>query len=100
MTMRSSQPRAHPPPPASYPSFFGPRTDNLQDYLGEHYAADPADHTRTVAMATGGTPLPLHSPPLRQSRGGLNVAARHILPPSTSTTAAFTSRTHNSYPPT
>ena len=30
-------------------------------------------------MATGDAPLPLHSPPLRHSRGGLNVAARHII---------------------
>ena len=29
-------------------------------------------------MATGGAPLPPHSPPLRHSGGGLKVAARHI----------------------
>ena len=41
--------------------------------------ADAADTAWTIAMATGSTPLPPHSPPLRHSRGGLNVAARHIL---------------------
>ena len=30
-------------------------------------------------MAAGDTPLPLHSPPLCHSGGGLNMAARHIL---------------------
>ena len=41
--------------------------------------ADAADHAWTVAVATNSTPLPPHSPPLRHSGGGLNVAARHIL---------------------
>ena len=41
--------------------------------------ADAADHAWTIAVATGSTPLPPHSPPLRHSGGGLNVAARHIL---------------------
>ena len=41
--------------------------------------ADTADHAWTIAVATGSTPLPPHSPPLRHSGGGLNVAARHIL---------------------
>ena len=41
--------------------------------------ADAADHTWTIAVATGSTPLLPHSPPLRQSGGGLDVAARHIL---------------------
>ena len=41
--------------------------------------ADAADHAWTIAVATGSTPLPPHSPPLRNSGGGLNVAARHIL---------------------
>ena len=31
-------------------------------------------------MATGNALLPLHSPPLRHGGGGLNVAARHIVP--------------------
>ena len=43
--------------------------------------ADAADHAWTIAVATGSTPLPPHSPPLRHSGGGLNVAARHILLP-------------------
>ena len=41
--------------------------------------ADAADHAWTIAVATGSTPLPPHSPPLRHSGGGLNVAARHVL---------------------
>ena len=41
--------------------------------------ADAADHTWTMAVATGCTALPPHGPPLRHSGGGLNVAARHIL---------------------
>ena len=41
--------------------------------------ADAADHAWTIAVATGSTPLPPHSPALRHSGGGLNVAARHIL---------------------
>ena len=41
--------------------------------------ADVAEHAWTIAMATGSTPLPPHSPPLRHSGGGLNVAARHVL---------------------
>ena len=41
--------------------------------------ADAADHALTIAMATGSTPLPPHSPHLRHSGGGLNVAARLIL---------------------
>ena len=41
--------------------------------------ADAADHAWTIAVATGSTPLPPHSLPLRHSGGGLNVAARHIL---------------------
>ena len=41
--------------------------------------ADAADHAWTIAVATGSTPLPPHSPPLRHSGDGLNVAARHIL---------------------
>ena len=41
--------------------------------------ADAADHARTKAMATGSAPLSPHSPPLRHSWGGLNVADRHIL---------------------
>ena len=68
-----------PPPPASHPNFFGPLIEILRDYLGGHYGADPADHVSTIAMATGDAFLPLHSPPLRNSGGGLNVAARHIL---------------------
>ena len=41
--------------------------------------ADAADHAWTIAVATGSTPLRPHSPPLRHSRGGWNVAARHVL---------------------
>ena len=41
--------------------------------------ADLADHAWAIAMATGSTPLPPHSPPLRHSGGGWNVAARHVL---------------------
>ena len=41
--------------------------------------ADAADRAWTIAMATGGAPLPLRSPPLRHRGGGLNVAARYIL---------------------
>ena len=41
--------------------------------------ADAADHAWTIAVATGSTPLPPHSPPLRHSGGRLNVAARHVL---------------------
>ena len=41
---------------------------------------DAVDHVWTIAMATGSTPLPLHSPALRHSGGGLNVASRHVLP--------------------
>ena len=41
--------------------------------------ADAADQAWTIAMATGSTPLPPHSPPLRHSGGGWNVAARHVL---------------------
>ena len=41
--------------------------------------ADAADHAWAIAVAAGNTPLPPHSPPLRHSGGGLNVAARHIL---------------------
>ena len=41
--------------------------------------ADAADHAWTIAMATGCTPLPPVSPPLRHSGGGLNAAARHVL---------------------
>ena len=67
------------PPPASHPSFFGFLTDTLRDHLRGYYVADAADHAWTIAMATGSTPLPPHSPPLRHSGGGLNVAARHIL---------------------
>ena len=40
--------------------------------------ADAADHAWAIAVATGNTPLPPHSRPLRHSGGG-NVAARHIL---------------------
>ena len=68
-----------PPPPASHPSFFGPLTDALRNWLGGHYVADPADHAWTIAMATGGAALPPHSPPLRHSGGGLHVAAHHVL---------------------
>ena len=67
------------PPPASHPSFFGPLTDTLRDHLGGYYVADAADHTWSIAVATGSTLLPPHSPLLRHSRGGLNVAARHVL---------------------
>ena len=41
--------------------------------------ADAADHAWTIAVATGSTPLPPHSPPLRHSGGSLNVAAHHVL---------------------
>ena len=41
--------------------------------------ADAADHAWTIAMATGSTPLPRHSTPLRHSGGGLKVAVRHVL---------------------
>ena len=75
---RTARDASRAPPAASQPSFFGPLTDTIQDYLGGHYAADPADHAWTIAMATGDTSLPLHSPPLRHSEGGWNVAARHI----------------------
>ena len=66
-------------PPASHRSFFGPVTDGLRDQLGGYYVADAADHAWTRAMATGSTPLPPHSPRPRNSGGGLNVAARHVL---------------------
>ena len=67
------------PPPASHPSFFGPLTNTLRDHLGAYYVADAADHAWTIAVATGSTPRPPRSPPLRHSGGGLNVAARHVL---------------------
>ena len=41
--------------------------------------ADMAEHAWTIAVATGSTPLPPHSPPLRHSGGGLNVVARHAV---------------------
>ena len=41
--------------------------------------ADAADHAWTIAVATGSTPIPPDSPPLRHSGGGLNVLARHVL---------------------
>ena len=41
--------------------------------------ADAADHAWTIAVTTGSTPLLPQSPALRHSRGGLNMAARHIL---------------------
>ena len=64
---------AAPPPPRGHSS-TPPRTT-----LGRHYAADPADHAWTIAMATGDTLLPLHSPPLRHSGCGWDMAAGHIL---------------------
>ena len=67
------------PPPASHHSFFAPLTDTLRDHLGGYYVADAAGHAWTIARATGSTPLPPHSPPLRHSGGGLNVAAHHVL---------------------
>ena len=66
-------------PPTSHPSFFRPLTDTLRDHLGRYYVADAADHTWTIAVATGSAPLPPPSQPLRHSGGRLNVAARHIL---------------------
>ena len=75
---RSPRPQPHPPPPG-HPSFLGPLNDTLRDHLGGYYLADAADHAWTIAVATGSTPLHLHSPPLRHSGGGLNVAARHVL---------------------
>ena len=66
-------------PPASHPSSFGPVTDTLRDHLGGYYVADAADRAWTMAVATGSAPLPPHSPPLRHSGGGLNVAACHVL---------------------
>ena len=41
--------------------------------------ADAADHTRTIAMATGDASQPPHSPPVRHNGGGSNAAARGIL---------------------
>ena len=67
------------PPLAKQPSFFGPLTNTLGHHLGGYYVADAADHTWTIAVATGSAPLPPHSQPLRHSGGGLNVAARHVL---------------------
>ena len=61
------------PSPACHPSFFRPLTDALRDHLGGYYVADAADHAGTIAMATGGVPLPPQRQPLRDS------AARHIL---------------------
>ena len=61
--------------------------------------ADAADHAWTIAVATGNTPLPPHSPPLRHSGGGLNVAARHILLALYLHNGTYTSQTHNSRPP-
>ena len=78
-TASGPRPQPHPPPPASHPSFFGPLTHTLRDHLGGYYVVDAADHAWTIAVATGSTPLPPHSPPLRHSGGGLNVAARHVL---------------------
>ena len=58
-----------------------PAKSNLkpQTYLGGQFAADPADNTSAIAMATGDTSLPPHSPTLRLSGGGLKLAACHIL---------------------
>ena len=78
-TARGPRPELHPPPPTSHPGFFWPLTDTLQDPLGRYYVADAADHAWTIAVATGSTPLPPHSPPLRHSGGSLNVAACCIL---------------------
>ena len=47
-------------------------------------------------MATGDEPLPLHSPPLCHSGGGLNATS---FSPFTFTTVASTFRTHSSQPP-
>ena len=58
-----------------------------------------ADHAWTIAVATGSTPLPPHSPPLRHSGGDLSVAARHILLVLYLPTETYTSQTHNSRPP-
>ena len=66
-------------PPRQPPRHFRPLTDTLRDHLGGYYVGDAADHAWTIAVAKGSTPLPPHSPPLRHSGGGLNVAARHIL---------------------
>ena len=61
--------------------------------------ADAADHAWTIAVATGSTPLPPHSPPLRHSGGGLNVQPATSSSHYTSTTVTYTSQTHNSRPP-
>ena len=61
--------------------------------------ADAADHAWAIAVAAGNTPLPPHSPPLRHSEGGLNVAPATSSSPYTSTTETYTSETHNSRPP-
>ena len=61
--------------------------------------ADAADHAWAIAVAAGNTPLPPHSPPLRHSGGGLNVAARHILLALYLHHRTYTSQTHNSRPP-
>ena len=63
--------------------------------------ADAADHAWTMAVATGSTPLPPHSPPLRHSAGGLKIAARHILLTLYlhHRHSPYTSQTHNSQPP-
>ena len=61
--------------------------------------ADAADHAWAIAVAAGNTSLPPHSPPLRHSGGGLNVAARHILLALYLHHRDYTSQTHNSRPP-
>ena len=86
------------PPPTSHPSFFRPLTNAIRDHLRGYYVADAADHAWTIAMATGSTPLPPRSQPLRHSGGGLNVAARHVLPALYLHHVTYTSKTNSSWP--
>ena len=61
--------------------------------------ADAADHTRTIAVATGSTPLPPPAHPYATAEAPRTWRPATSSSPYTSTTVTYTSQTHNSRPP-
>ena len=76
---RAARGPSHTPPPCQPPQLLRATHRRPPGPPGRVLRGGRGGPPWTIAMATGSTPLPPHSSPLRHSGGGFNSAARHVL---------------------